>query len=60
MPETASKGSGSNECKSNGKQNETDKFIQLTEKQLEYLIENVIKKVTKPLKEKIFELGNEI
>ena len=60
MPETANKRSGSSKCKSNEKQNGVDKFIQLTKKQLEDLIENTINKAIKPLKEKIFELENQI
>ena len=60
MPETANKGSGSNKCKNNEKQNGADKFIQLTKKQYEEFIENMINKATKPLKEKIFELQNQI
>ena len=55
MPETAVEEEGSNKCKSNEKQNGADKFIQLTKKQLENSIENMINKATKPMKEKIFK-----
>ena len=60
MPVTANKGSGPNKHKKNEKQNGADKFIQLTKQQLEDFIENMINKATKLLKDKIFELENQI
>ena len=56
--ETVNKESGSNKCKSDEEQNGTDKFIQLSKKQLNDLIENMIDKPTKPMNKKIFELEN--
>ena len=53
MPESSSKGS-----KKNGKLSSTDTIVQLTQNQLEELIQNMILKATKPLKHEIAALKN--
>ena len=53
MPESSSKGS-----KKNGKLNSADTIVQLTQNQLEELIQNMILKATKPLKDEIGALKN--
>ena len=53
MPESSSKGS-----KKNGKLSSADTIVQLTQNQLEELIQNMILKATKPLKDKIVALKN--
>ena len=53
MPKSSSKGS-----KQNGKLSSADTIVQLTQNQLEELIQNMILKATKPIKDKIAALKN--
>ena len=53
MPESSSKGS-----KKNGKLSSADTVVQLTQNQLEEIIQNMILKATKPLKDEIAALKN--
>ena len=53
MPETSNKAKGS-------KSNSSEKIVQLTQRQLEDLIETMVSKATKPLEEKINKLELEL